>query len=102
MARQHHLGRARSVVIPMPGGLRARGRILFYPHSARALTSSLIGHLHEVSQEHPVVLFTERLPGAYLAHLRNRELFPGLERVEVVRGFGFTVPALLSGHRRWL
>lgn len=86
----------------MPGSLGASGRILFYPHSARALTSSLIGHLHEVSQQHPVVLFTEPLPEPYLAHLRNRDLFPGLERVEVVRSFGFSVSELLSEHRRCL
>jgi hypothetical protein len=77
-------------------------RILFFTHSARAFTSSLIGHLYEVSQEHPVILLTESLPDAYVSHLQNKDLFPMLEQVHIVDCLGFTVKALVRENSRWL
>lgn len=76
-------------------------RILFYPHSARAFSSSLIGHLYELARQYPVVLLTERLPANYAALLENQEFFPQLVRVEVVSGLGFSVWDLIRNNRRW-
>ncbi len=83
----------------MPGP--ASIRILFYPHSARAFSSSLIGHLAELSREFPVVLVTSRLHPSYARLLEDHLLFPKLERVEVVSGLGYSVSQLIRGNRRW-
>ena len=76
-------------------------RILFYPHSVRALSSSLIGHLAELCQEFHVVLVTERLAAGYARLLEDRTRFPGLEHVEVIAAFGYSPAQLIRGNRRW-
>jgi hypothetical protein len=81
--------------------VRTSPRILLYPHSARAFSSTLIGHLYELAQQYAVVLLAEPLPQPYLDLLARRDLFPGLERVEIVHGLGFTLRDLLANNRRW-
>jgi hypothetical protein len=76
-------------------------RILFYPHSARAFSSSLIGHLYELCQEYPVVLLAEPMHDSYASLLKNRALFPKLERVEIISGLGFSLRELIRGNRKW-
>ena len=76
-------------------------KILFYTHSDRAFTSSLIGHLYEIAQEYPVVLLSEPLHRDYLALLQDRTVFPLLERVEIVSGLGSSLRELIRNNRKW-
>ena len=76
-------------------------KILFYPHSARAFSSSLIGHLAELSQEFSVVLLTEPLHPSYAKVLEDRSLFPMLDRVEILPRPGYSILELVRSNRAW-
>lgn len=76
-------------------------QILFYPHSARALSSSLIGHLYELSRHYRVAVVTEVLPPLYAAMLEDRRLFPGITEVRTINGLGLSLGSLLRNNRRW-
>ena len=76
-------------------------RILFYPHSARAFSSSLIGHLAELSRDFSVVLLTESLHPSYARILEDRSLFPNLVRVEYLPRPGYSVLELVCHNRKW-
>lgn len=83
----------------MPGSPPVR--ILFYPHSARALSSTLIGHLVELCQEFHVVLLTEHLSVGYTSLLEDRTRFPGLDCVVSIDKFGYSPTQLIRGNRGW-
>lgn len=76
-------------------------KILFYPHSTRAFSSSLIGHLAELSRDFSVVLLTESLPASITRLLENRTLFPKLVRVENIPRPGLSVLDLVRNNRAW-
>lgn len=56
-------------------------KVLFSSHSARALRTTLLGHLFEIAQRHLTVLVSENLDPDTAAVLARKELFPRLERV---------------------
>ena len=76
-------------------------RILFYTHSARAFSSTLIGNLHELSTAFPVVLVAEPLAERHRELLRDKSLFPGLERIVWVNCLKFSVRDLVANNRGW-
>lgn len=61
--------------------------VLFYPHTARAFRTTLIGHLYEISQVYPVVLLSEQLDDQINELLQRSELFPKLEAIIPVNQF---------------
>ncbi|MCX5828116.1 MAG: hypothetical protein NTV58_08965 [Deltaproteobacteria bacterium] len=61
--------------------------VLFYPHTARAFRTTLIGHLYEIAQVYPVVLLSEQLDDKLNELLQRRELFPRLEAIIPVDQF---------------
>ncbi|KPJ57006.1 hypothetical protein AMJ49_03125 [Parcubacteria bacterium DG_74_2] len=64
-----------------------RPRILFYTSVPRIFRTTQIGHLFEISQRYPVILLSEKLDPETEKILKNKELFPKLERVIPVRQF---------------
>lgn len=62
-------------------------RILFYTQTPRAFHTTLIGHLYEISQVYPVMLLSEKLDSVTEKALKNKELFPKLEKIIPVEQF---------------
>jgi len=65
-------------------------RVLFYTHSPRMFRSTLIGHLFFICQEWPVVLVSEKLDLETENLLKNKKIFPKLEKVVSVGQFTAT------------
>jgi len=62
-------------------------KVLFYTGIPRVFRTTLIGHLHEISQVYPTVLLSEKLDLETEKILNNKELFPNLEKIIPVRQF---------------
>ncbi len=60
-------------------------KILFYTGISRTFRATLIGHLYEIAQVHPVVLLSEELDQETEKVLRNKTLFPKLEKIVPIR-----------------
>jgi hypothetical protein len=54
---------------------------LFYSNTERAFRSTLIGHLFEIAQQHPVILLAESFGNDLLSVLNNKRLFPHLKMI---------------------
>jgi len=78
----------------------ARGRVLFYTHTARAFRATLIGFLSEISSEYPVVLLSEKLDPITESLLEDRRLFSKLERIVPVGQFSGTGEGVFSKNLR--
>ena len=62
-------------------------RVLFYTSIPRAFRTTLIGYLYELSQFCSVVLLSEELDKETEEIVRDRKLFPGLEKIIPVRQY---------------
>ena len=62
-------------------------KIIFYSHTPRIFRTTLIGHLYEISQIYPVILLSEELDDEIKEILRNKKLFPKLEKIIPVEQF---------------
>ncbi len=60
-------------------------KVLFYAPLPRTFRTTLIGYLCEVSQVYPVILLSEKLDSETEKVLKNRTLFPKLEKIIPVR-----------------
>ena len=56
-------------------------RVLFYHGHIRGLRTTLIGHLYELSQVYPVLLLSDGLDRETETIIRDKKLFPKLERI---------------------
>lgn len=74
-------------------------KVLFYTHTPRAFRSTLIGHLYEISQVYPTILLSEKLDSETEEALRNKELFPKLEKIIPVSQFTGPKMNLLAKNR---
>lgn len=71
-------------------------KILFYTHAPRAFRTALIGNLYEIAQVYPVILLSEELDAETETALKNKELFPKLEKIIPVRQFTGSRISLLT------
>ncbi|MDP3991315.1 MAG: hypothetical protein Q8P66_00140 [Candidatus Colwellbacteria bacterium] len=55
--------------------------ILFYTSVPRSFRTTLIGHLYELASQYPVVLLSEKLDQFTEEIVKNKKLFPGLEKI---------------------
>jgi len=55
--------------------------VLFYGSTPRAFCTTLIGHLFEISQAYSVVLLSEELDSKMLELLKDKKLFPKLDKI---------------------
>lgn len=62
-------------------------KIIFYIGNSYNFRSTLIGHLYEISQVYPVILLSEKLDSETEKALKNKELFPKLEKIIPVNFF---------------
>jgi len=77
-------------------------RILFYTGIPRAFYSTLIGYLYEISRVYPVVLLSEKLDSKTEEIIKNKKLFPKLEKIIDIRqhtGKKMNLINLLTRHR---
>lgn len=74
-------------------------KIIFYTHIARAFRTTLIGHLYEICQVYPTVLLSEKLDPETEEALKDKELFPKLEKIIPVGQFVKEKRNLLSKNR---
>ena len=56
-------------------------KIIFYTSTPRNFRTTLIGYLYEICQVYPVILLCEELDFETEEILRNKELFPKLEKI---------------------
>ena len=56
-------------------------KVLFQATNRSTFRATLVGYLHEISQKHQVVLFTEDVDSWTKKILLDRNLFPGLEKI---------------------
>jgi len=56
-------------------------KVLFYTSNSRLFRSTLIGYLYEISQVYPVILLSEKLDSQTEEIIRNKKLFPKLEKI---------------------
>ena len=56
-------------------------KVVFYYSTNRLLRTTLIGHLYEITQVYPVILLAEELDQELEKIIKNKELFPKLERI---------------------
>ncbi|MCK4781639.1 hypothetical protein KAS79_01795 [Candidatus Parcubacteria bacterium] len=62
-------------------------KVLFYTNNLRSFRASLIGHLFEIAQVYPTILLSEELDSETETAVKNKELFPKLEKIIPVRQF---------------
>jgi hypothetical protein len=62
-------------------------KIIFHTHIARAFRTTLIGHLYELCQVYPTILLSEKLDPETEEVLKNKELFPKLEKIIPIEQF---------------
>ena len=74
-------------------------KVLFYTFTPRAFRSTLIGHLYEICQAYPTILLAEELDDETARILRDKKLFPYLERIIPVRQFTAS-DSIFSQNRR--
>ena len=56
-------------------------KVLFQATNRSTFRATLVGYLHEISQKHQVVLFTEDVDSWTKKILLDKNLFPGLEKI---------------------
>ncbi len=74
-------------------------KALFYVGNPYLFRSTLIGHLYEVAQVHPVVLLSEKLDSETQTILQDKKLFPKLEKIIPVDYFSKTKTNLFSKNK---
>jgi len=62
-------------------------KILFYTSHSFLFRSTVIGHLYEISQKYPVILLSEKLDEETEKVIRNKKLFPKLEKIVPVEQY---------------
>ena len=62
-------------------------KVLFYTSVPRLFRATLIGHLYEIAQVYPVVLLSEKLDEETEKVIRNKKLFPKLEKIVPVEQY---------------
>ncbi len=63
-------------------------KVIFYSGIPRSFRNEFIGYLYEISQVWPVILLSEKLDAETEEIVRNKELFPGLEKIIEVGQYG--------------
>ncbi len=56
-------------------------KVLFQSTNPGAFRSTLVGYLHEIAQEHTVMLLADGMDEETKNILKNKDLFPGLEKI---------------------
>lgn len=74
-------------------------RVLFYSNTPRAFQTTLIGVLYEISQEFSVTLLSEEMDNETSIILRDKDLFPNLDRIIPVYQHTGPKMSLVSKHR---
>jgi hypothetical protein len=64
-------------------------KILFYTGTPRMFRTTLIGHLHIITQQYPTILLHEELDPETNKIIRSKELFPKLESLIPIYQFEF-------------
>lgn len=72
----------------IPAKKESYPKVLFYTSILRSFRSTLIGYLYEISQTYPVVLLSEELDQHTQKIIKNKKLFPKLEKIVQVRQYG--------------
>jgi len=62
-------------------------KVLFYTSVRRLFRTTLIGYLYEIAQVYPVVLLSEKLDEETEKVIRNKKLFPKLEKIVPVEQY---------------
>jgi hypothetical protein len=75
-------------------------RIIFYATIPRVFRPVLFCYLHQISQVYPVVLLSEKLDTEMKEFLKNKKLFPRLEKIIPVRQFPAEEKNIFSRNRR--
>ena len=75
-------------------------RIFFYTSTAQTFRTTMIGYLYEVAQDHEVVLMSELLDHETQVVLRDKNLFPGLEKIISVNQYHPDDESIRARNRR--
>ena len=62
-------------------------KVIFYTSIPRLFRTTLIGHLYEIAQVYPVILLSEKLDSETERALKNKDLFPKLEKIIPVQQY---------------
>lgn len=79
--------------------MKCKERVLFYTSVPRLFRTTYIGHLYDLAQKYKVILVSEKLDSLSEEAVRDKRLFPNIEKIVSVNQYSSKRKELWESHR---